>query len=217
MTEPALGLLSGQCSCHGGYRLLLDNLLLAIRQSLWLSLALSVIQIAEEEDARSFHSFGLLDEPASALVAPECCPEWGLGIGLVVVSHDLSNVNASLTSVVEWNGRDEMVADMSANNVVEEMGVNKAEITINGSRGTASKIPGLGIVVRHGCVGVLEEGDSHYQWGQFSVTTGIFRETPTDPVVHPQPWDTPQDNDVPASKHLTCDIETENHGGNSDI
>lgn len=33
----------------------------------------------------------------------------------------------------------------------------------------------------------------------------------TDPVVHPQPWDTPEEDNVQASKHLTGYYQTCNH------
>src|SRR4051812_19454013 len=74
-------------------------------------------------------------------------------------AHDLLNVFRSLAGVVEWDGRDEMVADVGTNDVVEEMGIEKSEITIDRCRGTTSKVPGAVIVVRHGSVGVLEEGN----------------------------------------------------------
>jgi hypothetical protein len=40
---------------------------------------------------------------------------------------------------------------------------------------------------------------------------------PTDPVVHPQPRDTPEDNHIPTPKHLASPDEASNHDGNPDI
>jgi hypothetical protein len=65
--------------------------------------------------------------------------------------------------VVEGDGGDEVVADVSTNDVVEEMGVNEAKVTVNGGGGTASKAPGAVAVVGKGSVGVLEESDGNYR------------------------------------------------------
>lgn len=51
--------------------------------------------------------------------------------------------------MVERNGGDEVVADVCANDIVEEMCVDEAQITINGRSRTPSKGPCFVVVVRH--------------------------------------------------------------------
>lgn len=116
-----------------------------------------------------------------------------------MLAHDLLDVDCGLTGVVEGNGGNEMMADMCANNIVEEMSVNEAEVAIDGCSGSASECPGLIIVVGHGCISVLEEGDGD------------------NPVVYPQPRNTPEDNDVPASEHLASDNKRSDHDSDTDI
>jgi len=60
--------------------------------------------------------------------------------------------------VVEGDRRHQVVADVCADDIVEEMCVDEPEITIDsGSCGT-SECPRLVVVVRHRWSGVLEEG-----------------------------------------------------------
>lgn len=162
--------------CHGGshcasgtadnrYRLLFLLLLnrgfLATAQILWLCLTLLVVQVTEEEYTTSLESLALLDEFAGALVEPEGSPERGLDISFVVYAHDLADVLRGLTSVVEGDGGDEVVADVGANDVVEEMSVDETEISVDCGSCSASEVPCAGVVVGHGCVGVLEECDGN--------------------------------------------------------
>lgn len=54
-----------------------------------------------------------------------------------------------------------MMADVRADDGVEEMGVDKAEVAVDGGCGPAGKGPlGMG-VVRDGAIGVLKEGDCY--------------------------------------------------------
>lgn len=64
--------------------------------------------------------------------------------------------------MVEGDGGDEVVADVCADDVVEEMRIDEAEIAINGCGCAASESPGFGVVMWHACIGVLEESDCHY-------------------------------------------------------
>lgn len=61
--------------------------------------------------------------------------------------------------MVEGDCGYEVVADVRANNVMEEMGVDKPKIAIDGGSRSASEGPGFVVVVGHGCIGVLEEGN----------------------------------------------------------
>jgi len=61
--------------------------------------------------------------------------------------------------VVEGDGGDEVVADVCADYVVEEVRVDEAEVAVDGCGGAAGEGPGAVVVVRHAAVSVLEEGD----------------------------------------------------------
>ena len=63
--------------------------------------------------------------------------------------------------MVEGDCGDEVVADVRADYVVEEMGVDEAEVTVDGCGGAAGKGPGLVVVMRHAAIGVLKEGDGN--------------------------------------------------------
>lgn len=101
----------------------------------------------------------LLNELARALVEPEGGPEWGLDIGFIVAAHNGFDVLRGLTSVVEGDGGDQVMADVGANDVMEKMGIDEAEVAIDGGSCATGEIPGLAVVMRHGGVGVLEEGN----------------------------------------------------------
>lgn len=124
-----------------------------------MGLSRAVEQITEEVYTAPLGSLGLFDELARTLVAEEGGPEWSLNICDVVLSHHFLNMLRGLAGVVERNCGDEMMADVRADDVVEEVGIDETEVTINGGCRTTSEGPGLVVVVRHGCVGVLEEGN----------------------------------------------------------
>lgn len=128
-------------------------------KNLWRS-ALSV-KVAEEVDSGSWYA--LLDELALTLVLPECSHEWSLGVGAVVLAHDLANGDRGLTSVVKGNSRDKVVADVSADDIVEEMGVDETEVSIDGGSSSTSEGPGAVLVVGKGGIGVLEECDGNWK------------------------------------------------------
>lgn len=153
------------------------------------------VEVAEEVDTAVLDS--LLDELAFLLVLPECSHEWSLAVSTVMLAHDLADGVGGLAGVVEWDGGDQVVKDMGANNVVEEMGVDEAEVTVNGGGGSTGKVPGLVVVMWEGSVGVLEEGDGN------------------NPVVNPEVWDNVVEDHVPAANHLTTSNEETNHGKNT--
>ena len=124
-------------------------------------LPLAVIQIAEHVHAGPLCALGLLYELAGALVLPEGGPEGGLDVGDVVLAHDALDVLGRLAGVVEGDGGDEVVADVRADDVVEEVRVDEAEVAVDGCGGSAGEGPGFVVVVWHCCVGVLEECDGH--------------------------------------------------------
>lgn len=53
------------------------------------------------------------------------------------------------------------MANVGTNDIVEKMGINEPEIAIDSSGCTTSEIPGAVVVMGHGCVGVLKEGNSN--------------------------------------------------------
>lgn len=52
---------------------------------------------------------------------------------------------------------------MYTNDVVEKVGVDETQIAVDSGGGSAGEGPGFVVVVRHRCVGVLEEGDCDYR------------------------------------------------------
>lgn len=60
--------------------------------------------------------------------------------------------------MVERDSGHEMMADVRADDVVEEMRVDEAEVAVDGGGCAACECPGCGGVVGEGGVGVLEEG-----------------------------------------------------------
>jgi len=51
---------------------------------------------------------------------------------------------------------------MCLDNAVEKLATNEAKLAVDGCGGTTGKGPCLGIVVRQGGVGVLQEGNCNY-------------------------------------------------------
>jgi hypothetical protein len=80
-----------------------------------------------------------------------------------VLAHYLLDVDGGFACVVEWDCRDEVVAHVCADDVVEQMGVDEAKITVNGCSCTSRKSPGIVGVVGKAAVGVLEEGDGNWR------------------------------------------------------
>ena len=115
------------------------------------------MKVAEEVNSRTLNS--LLDKLALALVLPECVHESGLAISAVVLSHNFADGIGGLAGVVERNSGDEVVENMGANDVVEEVGIDETEVTIDGGGSSTSEVPGVVVVVWEGSIGVLEEGD----------------------------------------------------------
>jgi len=58
--------------------------------------------------------------------------------------------------VIEGDGRHEVMTDVCANDVMEEMGVDEAEIAVDGRASSTGEVPGLfgrSGAWRHRCVG----------------------------------------------------------------
>jgi len=162
-------------------------------------LALSLIQIPKHEHATALTALRFLHKLARALLLPKGGPEARLRVGFVVLAHDFANVDGGFAGVVEGDRGHEVVADVGADDVVEEMRVDEAEITIDGCGCAASESPGFGVVMWHACIGVLEESDGH------------------NPVVNPQPRHSPKHNNIPATKYLSCHHQRSNHHSHHQI
>ena len=117
------------------------------------------MKVPKEVHTTSLLTLRLLNKLACALVLPERGPETCFHICFVVFSHDFLDMDRSFAGVVEWNCGDKVVADVRSDNVVEEVRVDEAEVTIDGCGGSAGEGPGSIVVVGHAGIGVLEEGD----------------------------------------------------------
>lgn len=56
-----------------------------------------------------------------------------------------------------------MMADVGPDNVMEEVRINEAEVTVDSGGGTTGEGPGAVGVVREGTIGMLEEGDCNFE------------------------------------------------------
>lgn len=73
--------------------------------------------------------------------------------------HHFFDMHTGFAGVVEGDRGDEVVADVCADDIVEEVRIDESEIAVDGCGCATGECPGFVVVVRHGCVGVLEEGD----------------------------------------------------------
>lgn len=74
--------------------------------------------------------------------------------------------------------------DMGLDDAVEQLTTDEAEFPVNGRGGATGEAPRLGVIVRQGWVGVLEEGDCdlYESAGLIATATGARL---TQPVVDP--------------------------------
>jgi hypothetical protein len=63
--------------------------------------------------------------------------------------------------VVKGDCRHEVVADVCSDDVVEEVSVDESKIAVDGCGGATRECPGAVVVMGHGGVGVLEEGNCY--------------------------------------------------------
>jgi hypothetical protein len=64
--------------------------------------------------------------------------------------------------MIEWNGADVVVSDVSLDNSVKKSTADESEFAVNCGCGTTGEVPGLVVVVRKSGVGVLQVSDGHY-------------------------------------------------------
>jgi hypothetical protein len=82
-----------------------------------------------------------------------------------VVAHNALDGLAGLVGVVEGDVADIVVQHVGLDDTVEDVAADEAEVTVDGSGGTTGEVPDLGLVVREGRVGVLQEGDGDWKGG----------------------------------------------------
>ena len=99
--------------------------------------------------------------PSGALVECPDKSDWStLNVTSVVLAHDRLDSLGGFVGVVEGDGGDVVVQDVSLDDAVEEVTTDETEFAVNGCGGTTSKVPRAASVVRERGVGVLEVGDS---------------------------------------------------------
>jgi len=101
------------------------------------------ISVAEEHDSRVFARGALegFDPLACAHGFPHALDEAEgavLGVTAVVTTHDLLDGLAGFVGVVEGDGADIVVQDVGLDDSVEQLAADKAKLTIDRGRGTAS-------------------------------------------------------------------------------
>lgn len=124
------------------------------------------VDVAVEEHAFAFalSALGRLDELAGAGASPEGLEEAspaGVRLGAVVAAHDLLDGFAGLIGVVEGDGADIVVENVSFDDAVEYMAADEAKVAVNGCCGATGKVPYFGLVMREGWVGVLQISDGN--------------------------------------------------------
>lgn len=100
-----------------------------------------------------------LTPPSTLPNALQEAPAPSLHIGAVVAAHDGLDGFGGEVGVVEGDGADVVVEHVSLDDAVEEVATDEAEFAVDGGGGAADVVPGAGLVVGEGGVGVLEVGD----------------------------------------------------------
>ena len=124
------------------------------------------IPVAVEQHARvlALGAIVRLDPLAPTRAIVQCFQEAdrsAFRIRPVMLAHHWLDGFSSLIGVVERDGGDVMVQDVSLDDAVEQLTADEAELAIDGRCGAAGKVPGRAVVVRERRVGVLEVGDGN--------------------------------------------------------
>lgn len=85
-----------------------------------------------------------------------------VGLGAVVLAHDLLDGFGGLVGMVEWDGADVVVSDVGLDNSVKQSTADESEFAVNCGGSTTGEVPGLVVVVRKSGVGMLQVSDGHY-------------------------------------------------------
>lgn len=104
-----------------------------------------------------------LARPGGPVHGAQEAPGTVLGVGAVVLAHDLLDGLGGLVGVVEGDGGDVVVEHVGLDDAVEERAADEAHLAVDGGGGAADEVPFFGVVVGEGGVGVLEVGDGDCQ------------------------------------------------------
>lgn len=85
----------------------------------------------------------------------------GVSISAVVLAHDLLDSLGGLIGMVEWDGADVVMSDVSFDDSVKQGTADESEFTVNCGCGASGEVPGLVVVVRESGIGVLKVCDGH--------------------------------------------------------
>lgn len=86
-------------------------------------------------------------------------PHAAFAVGAVVATHDGLNGVGGFVGIVPGHAVEEVVDDVGFDDSVHEVAADEAEVTVDGCGGAAGEVPGCGVVVGEGGIGVLEERD----------------------------------------------------------
>lgn len=122
------------------------------------------ISVPEEKNALalSLGALGRFNPLAPSGTSPKSLEETDrtiLGVTAVVLAHDWLDRLSSLVGVVEWDGRNVVMKNVSLDDAVKKVATDETKFTVNGSGSTTCESPGVAFVVRERRVGVLKEGD----------------------------------------------------------
>lgn len=122
------------------------------------------VAVEEHALALALGTLGGFNPLAGASAGPHSLEESspaGVSLGAVVAAHDLLDGLASFVGVVEGDGADIVVEDVSLDDPMEDVTADETEVTVDSGGSTTGKVPDLRLVVGEGGVGVLEISDGH--------------------------------------------------------
>ena len=127
----------------------------------WDAIAIAVA-VEEHVFAQALSTFGRLDPLTSSSTRPQSLekpPGTAFDVGAVVATQYRLDGFGSLVGVIERDGGDKMVKDVSLYNSVHKGPTDEAEIPVNGCSSAPSKVPGCVLVMREGRISMLKIGD----------------------------------------------------------
>lgn len=84
-----------------------------------------------------------------------------MSLSAVVLAHDLLDSLGGLIGMVEWDGADVVMSDVSLDDSMQQSTADESKFTVDCGCGTTGEVPGLVVVVRKSGVSVLQVSDSH--------------------------------------------------------
>lgn len=133
-----------------------------------------------------------------------------------MLAHDWFDGFRGLGGVVEGDGADVVVENVSLDDFVEENSADESHFSVDGCCCSADVVPGFAGVVRKCWVGVLEESDCDYHLlvkASYKSLSWIH----TEPVVNPEIWNEIPDEHVLESISLAEFIQGAGNDSNTEI